>query len=340
VGKTSLLQECQRRSTDIGNIVMYIDLLRLPADITDCRWLYWRIANALREASRIVVQQSPTLQNFKWRLAGVYPDFQAVPTDLPVATAFDSDLSRLIDLLRSLPMALKPTVVLLLDEIERLLPTALGKADFKGFFELFSYLRGLNQERPEFVVIVTGANASLTETAQFDGRDNPVFNYFKEIYMPHLEAKECAKMIRTLGRGMGLEYTENALSRIYDLTGGHPFFARQFCSFIAETFRDRPVTITESNVNSVTSSYLDLKSSHFAEIVERLRRDYPEELKVCEELARSGGVLPVRLIRRARTGEMIKHLTGYQIVRVQDGKMSLSMDLLGMWLTKKGEHAR
>jgi tetratricopeptide (TPR) repeat protein/cold shock CspA family protein len=338
VGKTSLLQECRRRSTEAGNIVVYVDLLRLPADVTDCRWLYWRIANAIRQESQLFAQQFSVIQNFKWRLGGVYKDFQDVPPDLPVATAFDSDISRFIDVLPSLP-TIRPKVVLLLDEIERLLPTALGKPDFVGFFDLFSYLRGLNQERPDFLVIVTGANASLTETAQFDGRDNPVFNYFKEIYLPHLEPKECSRMITTLGKGMGLEFTDNALSKIYSLTGGHPFFARQFCSYLSEIFRERPFRVTEADASSVTSSYLELRSSHFAEIVERLRRDYPEELAVCEELARAGGVLPLRLVRKARTGETIKHLTGYQIVEAREGKLAISMDLLTMWLKNKSQHA-
>ena len=265
-----------------------------------------------------------------------FPEFEDVPAEFRVATAFDSDIARLIDALKSLSLAARPKVVLLLDEIERLLPTALGKADFTGFFDFFSYVRGLNQERPEFVVIVTGANASLTETAQFDGRDNPVFNYFKEIYLSHLESKECGRMIATLGRGMGLKFTNEALDRIYELTGGHPFFARQLCSYIGETFRVRPFSVTVSNVLSVVDNYLDLRSSHFAEIIERLRRDYPDELKVCEELARAGGVLPLKQVRRFGNGETIKHLTGYQIVRIQDGRVKVSMQLLTKWLQKRG----
>jgi tetratricopeptide (TPR) repeat protein len=340
VGKTSLLQESRRRSADVGHIVVYIDLLRLPADIKDARWLYWRIANGLREESQRLATQYQPVRDFQWRLGGAFKDFQDIPQSFAVATAFDSDVSRFIDVLRKLPLTPKPKFILLLDEIERLLPTALGKSDFTGFFDFFSYMRGLNQERAEFVLIVTGANASLTETAQFDGRDNPVFNYLKEIYLPHLEAVECSRMIQTLGRGMGTRFTDSATTRVYELTGGHPFFARQLCSYIADVSTERPCVISDQDVNKVIETYLDLRSSHVAEIIERLRRDYPEELKVCEEIARSGGEIPVSSVRQLGGMDAVKHLIGYQLIRVGHGKVSLSMELLTRWLQKRSSNVR
>jgi tetratricopeptide (TPR) repeat protein len=337
VGKTSLLQESRRRSAEVGNIVVYIDLLRLPSDVTDCRWLYWRIANALKEESRTLSEQYPTIRDLKWRLAGVFQDFQDIPDRFSVATSFDADVSRFIDAIRILPITPRPKIVLLLDEIERLLPSSLGKSDFTGFFDFFSYMRGLNQERPEFILIVTGANASLTETAQFDYRDNPVFNFFKEVYLQHLEPRECARMIRTLGMGMGLRFTEPAMFTVYKLTGGHPFFARQLCSYISELKTVRPLTVDEKDVQSVTETYLDSRSSHFAEIVERLRRDYPTELKACENMAMAGGRLPLQAVRDLGGTETIKHLIGYQLVRIQNNEAVLTMQLLTQWLQKRGQ---
>jgi tetratricopeptide (TPR) repeat protein/AAA+ ATPase superfamily predicted ATPase len=335
VGKTSLLQESRRRSAEVGHIVVYIDLLRLPSDVTDCRWLYWRIANVLREESVTLSVQYPAVRDLKWRLGGVFPDFLAIPQGFSIAISFDTDVSGFIDAIRTLPITPRPRIVLLLDEIERLLPNALGKSDFTGFFDFFSYIRGLNQERPEFIAIVTGANASLTETAQFDGRDNPLFNYLKEVYLQHLEPTECVRMIRSLGRGMGLKFTDSSIRTIYQLTGGHPFFARQLCSYISELNTLRPLTIDEKDVTSVTETYLDLRSSHFAEIIERLRRDYPLELKVCEHLARAGGSLSLQSVRKIGGGETVKHLLGYQLVRIQGEIVVLTMQLLTMWLQKR-----
>lgn len=336
VGKTSLLHESRRRATDLGHLVIYVDLLKLPADITNCDWLYWRIANALREESRRLAMEFRQVSDFKWRLGGVFPDFLDLPADFKIATAFDSDLSRFIDVLRGVPISPSPKIVLLLDEVERLLPTPLGKSEFSGFFDFLSYMRGLNQERLEFVLIVTGANAAISEIAQFDGKDNPVFNYLKEIYLPHLEPQECSRMLRVLGKGMGLRFVSGAEEQVFGLTGGHPFFARQLCSYIASTNSERPLTITGEIVKEVIESYLDSRSSDFAEIIERLRRDYPEELKVCEALARANGSLSRKAIGHMQGGETIKHLNGYQIVRVLNGNVTLSMELMTRWLQKRG----
>ena len=38
VGKTSILKETARRAGETGDIIVYVDLLRIPADVTDTRW--------------------------------------------------------------------------------------------------------------------------------------------------------------------------------------------------------------------------------------------------------------------------------------------------------------
>lgn len=335
VGKTSLIKELRRRSIERGDIVVYVDLLTLPADVTDPRWLYWKIAQLLKHDVEEMFGRQTSLRDFRWRVGGNFEDFLAIPKDFSVATGFDSDLTRLLKLFRNIAVTPKPKVILLLDEIERLLPTALGKSDFVGFFDFFSYLRGISQENDNFVVIVTGANPAVTEASQFERRDNPVFNFFKEVYLPHLEPAECNKMIRVLGRGMGLKFSETALDNIYELTGGHPFFARRLCSFIAGTYQERPLQVEESSIVSLLNNYLDQRSMDFNEIILRLRRDYPRELEVCEALAAAGGSLPVHKVREmAGQAVSIKHLTGYQIIRTTPTSVSLSIKLLTMWLRK------
>jgi hypothetical protein len=235
VGKTSLLKETQRRAIDQGDVVVYIDLLTVPSDVSDCSWLYWKLAGELRRATTHL-----PLPQLRWRLGGVFADFLDIPAGFPIATAFDSDVGKLLNIIRTARIHPKPRLIILLDEIERLLPTFLGKAGFGGFFDFFSYLRGVSQEHSEFILIITGANASLSETAQLDRRDNPVFNYFKEVYLPPLEPVECTLMMRELGRGMGIRFSHDAYDCVFRLTGGHPFFARQLCSFVAERKKERP----------------------------------------------------------------------------------------------------
>ena len=142
---------------------------------------------------------------FQWRLGGVFADYLAIPAEFPIATAFDSDLKRLLSVIENATITPRPKVVLMLDEVERLLPTRLGEPGFRGFFGFFSYFRGVSQQTEDFTMISAAANPAIQEAAQFEGRDNPVFNYFKEVYLKFFEPVECKQMITQLGRGMAEE---------------------------------------------------------------------------------------------------------------------------------------
>jgi predicted ATPase len=187
-------------------------------------------------------------------------------------------------------------------------------------------------------MIITGANAMVTEAPQFDGRDNPVFNFFTEVYLQLLESSECSVMMRELGRGMGITFLQDATDYVYALTGGHPFFARQLCSFVAEHFTDRPLNVNRSMIERLIDRYLDVRSGDFEEIIERLTRDFPDELAICIDLAAAGGRLPLETIRhlsKSSVGSAIRHLTGYQIVATDRQTAYLTIDLFRRWLHKR-----
>lgn len=332
VGKTSLLKEIDRRSSEGGDIVIYMDLLRVPADVTDTRWIYWKLGAELFER----IQRS-NVRGVNWRIGGRYSDFFDIPAEFPVATAFDSDVTQVLGALRKSGLDPRPRLVLMLDEIERLLPGSLGKEGFVGFFDFMSYLRGLAQESDDFVPIITGANAAVAEAAQFQGRDNPIFNFFREIYLPLLQPGETALMIRTLGRGMGIRFSADACDRVHNLCGGHPFFARQFCSFLAERYPDRPLNVPVDIVESLVSPYLEIASKDFQEIVDRFARDYPEELDVCVAVANAGGTMDLESLTKLGRGHVsLRHLLGYQVVAMEGTNLRLTMDLMRLWLDRGG----
>lgn len=275
--------------------------------------------------------------DFVWRLGGLFTDFMAIPPDFPVAIAFDSDLKGVLNVIQTATISPRPKVVLMLDEIERLLPTHLGEPGFKGFFAFFSYFRGISQQTEDFTMIVTAANPAIQEAAQFDARDNPVFNYFKEVYLKMLEPVECRQMITQLGKGMGIRFDNDACDLIYALTGGHPFIARQLCSFLAETYGVRPSRLTRTMVDSVLDNYLDLKADKdFNEIFERLSRDFPAERDVCLTLARKDEPLALADLTKNDKKERLhlRHLIGYQLIQINEFKVSLSIELMKRWLRR------
>ncbi|MCP5524513.1 MAG: hypothetical protein H7A46_23535 [Verrucomicrobiales bacterium] len=332
VGKTSMLHEIERRSAESGDIVLYLDLLALPEDVTDTRWLYWDLGTQLRTKSQHFVDTS-----FQWRLGGVFTDYLAIPAEFPVATAFDSDLKRVLSIIEDATITPRPKVVLMLDEVERLLPTRLGEPGFRGFFGFFSYFRGLSQQTGDFTMIVTAANPGIQETAQFAGRDNPVFNYFKEVYLKFFELVECRQMLTQLGRGMGIAFQSGACELIHSLTGGHPFITRQLGSFLAEKYPDRPLRLTSETVKAAVDDYLDLRGDKdFNEIFERISRDYPDERDICLELARQDAPMSIAGLTDSRKGvrPVLRHLIGYQLAQTDASAVTLSMELMRRWLRR------
>ncbi|HBQ6834503.1 TPA: hypothetical protein L8N98_003046 [Klebsiella quasipneumoniae subsp. similipneumoniae] len=333
VGKTSLLKELSRRARDDGDIYVYVDLLRVPGDVKDFSWIYWRLSSELHR----LVSSSETLKVSKWRLGGHFESVLDIPYDFPVATAFDADLTSILESIDSSPANSKPKLVLLLDEIERLLPTSQGKEGLSGYFDFFSYLRGVSQESSSFSLVVTGANAAISETAQFEERDNPAFNFFKEIYLRLLPSSECNAMLTALGRGMGIKFAKGAVPAIVKLTGGHPFFSRQFCSFLAEKYIDRPLLITEAIIEESVDQYILFCDKDMREIFERLSRDYPDEKNFCLKLALDGNEahMSSELVKSGSSGMALRHLLGYQLIELEGGHAKFTMDLLALWLKRK-----
>lgn len=223
---------------------------------------------------------------------------------------------------------------MMLDEIERILPNGLGKEGFSGFFNFFSYIRGVSQESTDFVPIVTGANAAIAEVSQFGGKDNPVFNFFKEIYLPLLQPKELATMVQVLGRGMGINVPTETCELIFQLTGGHPFFSRQLCSFLSEQHAQRPLKVRPEMIESLTERYLESAGKDFQEVLDRFSRDYPDELEACVAIVKAGGTLSIKeLVTSAGDSRVnLRHLLGYQIVKLMGDNAVISIELLSRWL--------
>jgi hypothetical protein len=123
-------------------------------------------------------------------------------------------------------------LVVILDELERLLPQP-GEADIaRSFIRGMGALRALAQGGDRFVSIIA---ADLRPTANRRNRltngTNPFFEFFQEMPLPLLARKSVDEMIGTIGRMMGVGFVEmHFLEELFDLSGGHPFVARTLAS--------------------------------------------------------------------------------------------------------------
>src|SRR4029078_7131683 len=93
------------------------------------------------------------------------------------------------------------------------------------------------------VSAVVGATPTVCRTATWDGRDNPVFQFYDEVFLAPLDRQERDKMVQGLGELMGVRFDAGSLQTVFAETAGHPYVARQLCSRVVKSFPERPLDV-------------------------------------------------------------------------------------------------
>src|SRR5262249_52797777 len=127
---------------------------------------------------------------------------------------------------------------------------------------------GLYQQERFIVSAVVGATPMLCRAAKWDGQDNPVFQFYDEVFLAPLDRTECDQMVQGLGELMGVRYDQESLRVVYDQTAGHPYVARQLCSRLVKTYPERPLKVQPYMVANAIDEYLAQRGDYFAGIVE------------------------------------------------------------------------
>jgi hypothetical protein len=146
---------------------------------------------------------------------------------------------RLVDLASRLREAgFRWPLLLFLDEIERLIPRP-GHAAYaktaEEFNACFGALRALNQEERCLSILIADLHAEANRINYWPGLDvatNPVFSFFKEVYLPPFEPDETVAMLDGIGRLMGYPYDGDLARAIHAESGGLPILSRQVASVL------------------------------------------------------------------------------------------------------------
>ena len=132
-------------------------------------------------------------------------------------------------------------LVVILDELERLIPRD-GERDMaRAFIRAAGALRALAQGQERFLSIIA---ADLRPTANrlndLGGvGTNPLFRFFQELPLPPLTSAATQDMLQTLGGMMGIGSIDRAFEReIVLLSGGHPYLARTMAGAAAACRHD------------------------------------------------------------------------------------------------------
>jgi len=331
IGKTSLIEEIARRRN--RDIIARCDMLT-QASIPSCVFLLVEIARLFDEQLRTKFE--PTYKSVIRKLK-LLPKTTTIGDKIEIADIslkFDHDMAIIFSAFKAAHRQV-PRFLLILDEVERLLPMY-NQPGIVGFDTFLSYLRGQSQKLKRLSLVIVGANPMVSERPTWDHIDNPLFEFVKVIYLPPLRYEECSKMARDLGRGMGIEYDDDALESLYEQTGGHPYITRQYCSFISKRIRNRPLRISRFIFEQNIDPFIFASSNIFQEILERLRRDYPDEQVLLEFIA--DGVTSEKVLVGLLKGPCqlsLQHLVGYQLItRQENGDYIVRIGLLRRWILR------
>jgi ligand-binding sensor domain-containing protein/tetratricopeptide (TPR) repeat protein len=211
LGKTSLLQALRDRAPFP---VAAVNLQTFGRDTLD--ELHTRILRYWRQWTRL-------RYDMDWDPPPIAPDD---PTGAFVAATLD-----LLDRIQRTQGEAR--LGLFLDEVELIVPRPDGSGpDLMRYLTLLRALRGLVDEDGRLSLVVSSLNPSINRINAWEDEQNPTFNLFQEIHLPPLAEEDCIQMVRNIGQQIGLVYSEASLQAISDLSGGHPFLARQLCSVL------------------------------------------------------------------------------------------------------------
>ena len=127
-------------------------------------------------------------------------------------------------------------ILCFLDEVERLIPLSADAPErAREFNAVFGALRALSQEKQVLSLLVADVHPDcnrINQWSQAGVTTNPVFSFFKEVFVSSFFPEETNKMLSSIGQLMGVAFDEETLNAIHCESGGHPFIARQLASLL------------------------------------------------------------------------------------------------------------
>lgn len=303
IGKTSVLRQLGETLDTETHHYIYVDLQgsRLAAD---ARHVLLVVARDLNKRLAGKFLDSPGLEH-GWK------------HDRPGVSA------AILDRIGALASEEHHQLVLALDELEVLLPTA-ASPGMAHWDDVLAGLRSLGQMHPKFSLILAGASPHVFEIARVGDRDNPVFQYGQPTYLGCMSERELERMVTQLGKRTGVSWADGTLERLYRATGGHPFLSRLVCSVVVQGL-EPPVVVTMDHLERRLTEFLETEVVIFSQVVESLATHYPDELATLKAIA-SG----VSSARPPRLG--LGHLLGYDLVERSASGMHVRVGLLEAWL--------
>ncbi|HEV3316334.1 MAG TPA: AAA family ATPase [Candidatus Angelobacter sp.] len=225
--------------------------------------------------------------------------------------------------------------ILLLDEVDKLFPDRRmtnSENILREWVLLFRILRALSQEKKCLTVLVTAYRPHVNRQNLLSPLigENPMHMSFKEYFLSSLNRSDTEKMVREIGAWKDIRWSDDALTKIYNLCGGHPqvtrFFASDACLQGSRKNIDE-ATVTET-AQTIRADFHKHRIGHYyhESIWKLLQTDEQDTLRLI-----STNRAPDAM---GELGDAITNLEKFGIVRNEEGSREIAAELFQNWLER------
>jgi len=334
-GKSSLVLRAAQDAIQQKALVAYCDLMKTPTKE--------RFAAALAKTIHADIA-SPLDQAFEraaelFRSLRVVPTMEVDPTDGSLRFTFqagrrkaaiDETIERLLELLGDLAADRRRRVVMIFDEFQEILSLD------RSFPNL---MRAVFQAQPEVSHVYLGSKRHLLDRI-FDDRNEPFWRSAKQLEIGTIAPPKFATFIRERFIASGKTIADDALERLLEASGGHPYGTQELAYFTWELVAVGATASLEA-VDDALGRVLRSERNHFAQLWDDA--PHPQRLLVLALADEPTGSVyaveyhsrhelpPNPTLQTALAGLMKKEIVG----RTDGGEYSVIEPFFGEWVRRE-----
>ncbi|QGP77783.1 hypothetical protein [Sphingobium sp. CAP-1] len=223
---------------------------------------------------------------------------------------------------------------IIFDEIEWVSPVAvIDKHWHKDFVPFWQTMWTTQSEHRQISFIIAGVNPTVTEMAEVDGVQNPLFGIIAPKFLTGLDEGDVRTMLNKFGKRMGLRFDNDAISYMFRRYGGHPMLTRMAGSYVNAALRAkgdrRPVRVlTDQLVESEPEREAEIMY-YCPHIVSELNKFYPDEYEMLEWLATGN---EADFHEFAANNDYVRHLRDYGLINPSNEKAKIQIPVLARYI--------
>jgi uncharacterized protein len=259
-GKSSLVLRAAQDALRKKALVGYCDLMKTPTK----ERLAAALAKTIYADIASLVDQAFERAAELFRGLRVIPTMDVDPVDGSLRFSFqagrrkediDDAIERLLELLGELAAERKRRVVIIFDEFQEVL--ALDR-------RFPNLMRAVFQAQPEVSHVYLGSKRHILERI-FNDRNEPFWRSAKQLEIGLIAPAKFASFLHARFAESGKSVTDEAVERLLDATGGHPYGTQELAYFVWELVQPRSEA-SIADVEEALARVVRSEHNHFAQL--------------------------------------------------------------------------